>query len=68
MRGGTLKTQNHVGGQRTNNGIMPVATFASKTQQQVNINRPQTTGKMRVNYTSHGKLFSYRFSIEDFSP
>ena len=62
MRGGTLKAQhnqqnggNTANSQRQTNGIMAVASFASKAQQQMNINRPQTTGKMRVNYTSHGK-------------
>ena len=34
---------------------MAVTSFASKTQQQINISRPQTTGKMRVNYNSTGK-------------
>ena len=33
---------------------MAVTSYARKTQQQVNINRPQTTGKMRVNYTAVG--------------
>ena len=56
MRGASLKTQHGPGnGQRQSNGIMAVTSFASKTQQQVNINRPQTTGKMRINYTSQGK-------------
>lgn len=52
-----MKSHNQATGQRQNNGIMAVATFNSKAQHQININRPQTTGKMRVNYTSHGKLF-----------
>ena len=40
---------------------MAVASMASKNQQQMNINRPQTTGKMRINYASNtvGKFHSH---------
>ena len=42
---------------------MAVTSFASKTQQQINISRPQTTGKMRVNYNSQGKCPFFKTNV-----
>ena len=58
MRGASLKNSQVPGSVRQGGGIMAVNNYASKTQQHVNVSRPATTGKMRVNYNNHG-TFSF---------